>query len=116
MGFHLGWQVRLPAYLRWMIQSAPPHGRNEAVAFAGNRQQEPGRVRVIAQCLTRLAHRDINDSVCVDEDVVAPELSDDLVAGDQLTLSRDQQQQELKQESFHADRAALASQLEGRRV
>ncbi len=52
----------------------------------------------------------------INEDILPPQLLDDLLAADQLAVSTGQQDQQLHGDSFQLDHGAVASQLVGTQV
>jgi hypothetical protein len=62
------------------------------------------------QGLANLADDRIDARLHIDEDVLAPQLIDDVTAGDELTSTFDEKDEEIHRLSFESDRAAVTAQ------
>jgi hypothetical protein len=85
--------------------------RDEAIALTGNRLDERGGVRRIAQRLADLADGGINARLDVDEDIFAPQAIDDVGAEYELTAALDEQNEKVHGLALEPDTPPLAAQL-----
>jgi hypothetical protein len=87
--------------------------RYEAVSLARHRLNEPRHVGVILQDLPELADCAPDAVVGVEEDTLAPDLSDNFVSSDDLTLVLEQQYQDLQRDTFQFQPMTVAAQAVG---
>ena len=86
-------------------------GCDESIPLARNGLHERGSIRRIAKSLPDFADRGVDAGLDVNEDVFAPQPLDDVAAGDELTSTLDQQDQEVHRLPFEFHRASLPAQL-----
>ena len=65
--------------------------RNKAIALPGNRLHETRLFRIIPEDLADFSDGSVNPVLGVEEDILAPDFFDDLVAADQLAIAFDQE-------------------------
>jgi hypothetical protein len=91
--------------LRLGIPIAADHRRGKAVSPSHYSFQETGLLGVVPQHQTDLADRSVDTVIDIVERVLAPKALGDLVAGYQLPVPFEQQDQQLHGELFQAQEA-----------
>jgi|SRR5579884_2950083 hypothetical protein len=82
----------------------------KTVPLTDDRFYKPGRLRIVAQDETDFANGDVNAVIDIQEDVLAPEAFGYFVAGDQISASFHQQDEQLHGELFKPQLVGAALQ------
>ena len=89
------------------------HRRNEPVAAPGQRLDEPGIARRIAQRFTNPVYGGVDSVFIVDEGVVRPQGAANLLARHQLSRALQQKHQDLEGLGSQPDAQSLAAEFAG---
>ena len=85
--------------------------RNKAIALPGNRLHETRLFRIIAENLTDFSDGSVNAVLGIEEDILAPDLFDDLVAADQPAVALREESEELHGDFFKLENTVGSAQL-----
>src|ERR1700739_4882264 len=72
--------------------------------------------RIVVERLAYLTDRRVNPLLHIDENILAPEFAGDLLARHQLSVSSDEEHQQLQGQSLEPNHAAAAGQLKAAKV
>src|SRR5207253_11207870 len=92
------------------------YGRDKTVALSHHGFDEFGLIGVIPYSVPDLADGSIYAMLGVNENVIAPQLFNDLVTADYLVLSANQKNQELHGYLFELENTTVSAQLVGTQV
>ena len=84
---------------------------DETVSLSGNGLHEARLLRIIPKNRSDLADGRVDSVFGVDEDIVAPQASDDFLSCDEIAFFLNQQDEQLHWEFFELDAAASAEKL-----
>ena len=92
------------------------HCCNEPIPFSCNRFNENRLLSGIAQCLADFPNSRVNACLDVDEYVLTPQPTDDVVTRDEQTSTFDQHDQHVHRLALESNRTAIAAQLIRRHI
>src|ERR1700677_3961445 len=87
-----------------------PNRRDETVSLPRDRLYEARLFGIILQDLPDLANRSVYAVVGVEEDILAPDPLDDVLPADDLSVTLNQDRQNLGRNAFEFDHATVATQ------